>query len=305
MPRKRPGRLRTLHPRALRPGDTIPQVDRVSASTLRAIAELERTRLRAGAIAESVRRWAVFVRSPARELDDCAPEPCPCPNCQRRDPVVCRAELRTALHALPTTAARELRTLVQPLDETYLARALPDPKTAHIREMLTIAPSRTRFQPQSPDAFSVELDLVHMGWLLAVLGSTHGERRLYASYLTPALDDLLAALVRVTTGHRHERLSWDSEPSECRWLITVDPFAHAHVRILEFPDRIAEQPDREGHEILHSDVPLRTLVRSVATAARALLTRVGEDGYARRWRAGRFPQNDLRALEHWLRRPTT
>jgi len=43
--------------------------------------------------------------------------------------------LRTALYALPTKAARELHALVRPLDEVYLSRSIPDPETAHIRDL--------------------------------------------------------------------------------------------------------------------------------------------------------------------------
>jgi hypothetical protein len=38
-----------------------------------------------------------------------------------------RAVLEVALHALPPRAARELRGLVDPLDELYLSRSWPDP----------------------------------------------------------------------------------------------------------------------------------------------------------------------------------
>jgi hypothetical protein len=241
------------------------------------------------------------VHGPVRALDDYAPEACHCPGCQWDDPVVCREALRTALHALPAKAARELRALIRPLDELYLARSIPDPDTAYIRDLLTITPARTRFRP--PDTFTFAVDLVHLGWLLAVVGDARGEQRLHASYLTPALDDLLAALVALTAGERLARVSWEGEPTEYRWLLTLDSHAHAHVCILRFSDRTAELPDSDGHPILDADLPLRSLVRSVATAARALLTRLGEGAYARQWAAGPFPTNHLLTLEHWLRQP--
>jgi hypothetical protein len=55
-----------------------------------------------------------------------------------RDPGVCRQILHLTLHALPPKAARELRAIVRPLDETYLARAIPTPDNVWIRNLLTV-----------------------------------------------------------------------------------------------------------------------------------------------------------------------
>jgi hypothetical protein len=134
MPRRRPTQLRppVIHGRPRR----VPQVARVSAGTLRAIAELERTRLHPGAIAEALTHWTRFVRGPARLLSDYEPEACPCPCCEWDDPASRREALKLALHALPTRAARELCALVKPLDEIFLARGVPDPETEHIRMLL-------------------------------------------------------------------------------------------------------------------------------------------------------------------------
>jgi len=133
MPRRRPEQLRAL-PVQQRPGRPIRQVSHVSASTSRAIAELERTRLTPGDIAEALESWARFVRGPVRAILRYSPEACPC--CEWNDPVTRRKDLRTALHVLPAKAARELLALVRPLDELYLSRSIPDPDHAHIRDLL-------------------------------------------------------------------------------------------------------------------------------------------------------------------------
>ncbi|HEX6357615.1 hypothetical protein [Actinophytocola sp.] len=134
MPRRRPAQLRAAQPIEPRPGRKILQISGVSAATRRAIAELERTRLALGDIADALDAWARFVRGPARTITDYEPEyDC----CQSHDPVVQRRTLLRALHALPTEAARELRALVQPLDDLYLTRSIPTPETAHIRRLLT------------------------------------------------------------------------------------------------------------------------------------------------------------------------
>jgi hypothetical protein len=139
MPRRRPSQVRAAQPIRRRPGQKIRQVSGVSAATLRAIAELEHTRPRPGDIAEALDAWAGFVRGPTRAITGYTPEyDC----CRWHDPVVHRELLHMALHALPTKAARELRALIQPLDETYLRRSIPTQRTAHIRALLTIAPPR-------------------------------------------------------------------------------------------------------------------------------------------------------------------
>ncbi|MFE0308808.1 hypothetical protein [Amycolatopsis sp. NPDC058986] len=263
---------------------------------------LERARLRPGAIAEALAGWARFVRGPVRALDDYTPEDCTCPGCRWDDPVVRREALRLALFALPAKASRELRALVEPLDEVYLSRSIPQPEMAYLRTLLTEKPLGDHFRPWAADTFTCALDLVGTGWLLAVLGDSRGERRLYASYLTPALRDMLAALLLLTTGERSVRVSWDGEPIEYRWLITTDPSGHAHVRVLAVDwARPLGLPGNDGHELLTADLPLHELVRTVAGAARALLTRFGEDEYAERWARGPFPADELLALERWLR----
>lgn len=301
MPRRRPAQVRVRQPiRRRRPEAKIRQVPGVSPPTLRAIVELERTRLWPGAIAEALDGWTRFVHGPVRVLDDYEPEECSGPECQWEDGAVRRRTLRAALHALPTRAARELRALVHPLDETYLARSIPTPGSAPIRGLLTTAAPQTGPDGAAERTFTIFLDLKFVGWLLVVVGDGHGQVRFTASYLTNALDDLLAALLALTRGEQHARVSWEGEPTEYRWNITIDAFDYAHVRVLVFPDPCAEQPIG-GHQLLDVDLPLPMLIGSVTAAARDLLTRRGTDGYARQWHAGPFPIDQLLALEQWLR----
>ncbi|GLZ41594.1 hypothetical protein [Actinokineospora sp. NBRC 105648] len=147
MPRRRPDEIRAhlrVHPQHR---CTIPQIPHVSAATSRAIAALDRTRFHPGATARALAGWRRFTLGPAHRLDDCTPEDCPCDGCQWDDPVVQRQALAVALHTLPTKAARELRALVLPLDETYLARATPTPEAAQLRTLL-LPPNPPR--PQTP-----------------------------------------------------------------------------------------------------------------------------------------------------------
>ncbi|WP_086668443.1 hypothetical protein [Lentzea kentuckyensis] len=103
---------------------------------MRAIADFERTYFGPGAVAEAFTGWARFVHGPARIIDDYSDNHLDYPCCPRHDPADCRAELRAALLALPAKAARELRALVRPLDDLYLARSIPHPEHAHLRGLL-------------------------------------------------------------------------------------------------------------------------------------------------------------------------
>ncbi|MFS8096241.1 hypothetical protein LFM09_03790 [Lentzea alba] len=105
----------------------------MSAPTLRAIATLEHT---PGAIAEALNGWTRFVHGPARAIDDYGEHPHPDLCCHRHDPADCRAALHLALMSLPAKAARELRALVRPLDELFLARSIPSPGHAYLRGLV-------------------------------------------------------------------------------------------------------------------------------------------------------------------------
>lgn len=148
--------------------------------------------------------------------------------------------------------------------------------------------------------FTFHIDRLYAGWLRVRVGDAHGEHRLAASYLSDALDHLLAALAALAAGDRNARLSWHGEPTEHRWLFAVDPERDVRVRILRFPDSEAAAPDDEGDPLVDTQVPLRELVHPVVAESRALLSRLGEDGYAREWRRWPFPARRLRILERWL-----
>jgi hypothetical protein len=264
-----------------------------------AVAEFEQARLHLGAIAEALDGWARFVRGPARALADYAPEDCTCPGCQWHDPGERRAVLRIALYALPTSAARELRALIEPLDRLYLSRTIPEPSTAWIRDLLTINPPRTRPNHAANPPFTVEFDLMYVGWLVVTVSQGRAKTRMYASDLTLALDDLLAGLISLTQGGQQASVSWNGEPTEYRWLLTAND-THAHIHLLILEDHGDQVASWYGHLQFTADMPLRTLVRTITVAARALLTRLGEDGYTCKWQSGPFPTSHLQTLEQWL-----
>lgn len=84
---------------------------------------MERDRLWPGAIAAALRRWSKVARQP--DLEPMGGSCCPlCNPFYMNDE---RELLELALHALPRRAARELRALIEPLDEFYLERSWQNP----------------------------------------------------------------------------------------------------------------------------------------------------------------------------------
>ena len=136
MPRRRPAEVRNRWAVPLRPGQHVPEVPRVSAAATRAIAELERSRWSPGAIADALAEWTRFVHGPARRLDNPSAGSVGCPCCENGGGAIPRETLHRALHELPTNAARELRALIRPLDELYLARSIPEPSTDFVRSLI-------------------------------------------------------------------------------------------------------------------------------------------------------------------------
>ncbi|MFF7212069.1 hypothetical protein ACFZAU_16285 [Streptomyces sp. NPDC008238] len=84
-----------------------------------AAARLERERLWPGALAQALLQWS----RTARGLSGGSV----CPLCDPFYKTDERTVLELALHALPSRPARELRSMVEPLDALYMARTCPDP----------------------------------------------------------------------------------------------------------------------------------------------------------------------------------
>ncbi|WP_328535778.1 hypothetical protein [Streptomyces sp. NBC_00344] len=119
MGRNSPARVRSART-PIRPA-TRTVADHLDAAAQRDVMALERSSLGPGAVALALRSWKKHVHGPARQVSVVA-DGCPCCHAGYS-----RDVLETALRALPRGSARQLRALVQPLDETFLARTWPDP----------------------------------------------------------------------------------------------------------------------------------------------------------------------------------
>jgi hypothetical protein len=128
MPRKPPARVRAAaHPRrrtALPSGRANGGIRGASSALQGAIARFEHDdpRLQPGDVAAAFRVWHRIVSGPARRARDHALHA----DCEWCNPPS-RDVLELALHRLPRRAARELRELVEPLDERFLRLTIPLP----------------------------------------------------------------------------------------------------------------------------------------------------------------------------------
>lgn len=97
----------------------------LSARTLTEIARIESRPSWPGPVFEAWRRWHALAHKPGPWVMYAADECCEC--CDPFAGASVRVVLEAACHALPPACARELRTLLAPLDARFLARTLPDP----------------------------------------------------------------------------------------------------------------------------------------------------------------------------------
>lgn len=125
MARRRPGQVRAELSRRLRPEHGRKIVSGVSARTQSEIAAFEDARLWPGAIADAMVRWVGTVHGVARGLTELQARGCGVEACCPSDAHP-REMLERALRGLPTSASRELRRQVHPLDEFYCSRTIVD-----------------------------------------------------------------------------------------------------------------------------------------------------------------------------------
>jgi hypothetical protein len=121
MPRRPPSRLRADNRLFAAYRGSYSKIGRLSGPAQAQIIQLERTRLRPGLIGQALSRWAAIARTPKDQLpapfsDRCGVRDC-CP-----EPTDERDLLELAICALPNKSARELRSIVQPLDLRILRR---------------------------------------------------------------------------------------------------------------------------------------------------------------------------------------
>jgi hypothetical protein len=115
-----------------------------------------------------------------------------------------------------------------------------------------------------------------------------------------ALGDLLRAALQIADGGQQAWCSFDREPPEWRLLLDrdIDPEL-LFVRVLEFPDSYTQRAPEGGQLCFSSDCSSDRFARAVCSAAAAVLSEKGEDGYSEWWGLP-FPERALSSLKATL-----
>lgn len=142
-------------------------------------------------------------------------------------------------------------------------------------------------------------ELVGRGWARCRIATGSSELSNVVSYCTDALADLLRGVAGLYGPDPVQRVSFDLEPAEMRWVLRGQG-ADVEVAIHRFPDMSTsyDAPDHEGTLSWTSTQPRSALGHAVVVAAQSVLQLHGEDGYRAKWVQYPFP---LEAL-HDLRR---
>ncbi|RQX17629.1 hypothetical protein DDE19_10730 [Micromonospora ureilytica] len=127
MARRSPGALRAPLKSAGRNAVRLRPIDGLSKGANAAIVRLEGTHPGFVPVATALDGYRRAIRRSGRWLD--LGDDCSCPGC---DVLYQRDVLGDAMRRLPTAAFRELRRVVEPLDEEFRRKTLPDPRAAEL-----------------------------------------------------------------------------------------------------------------------------------------------------------------------------
>ncbi len=135
------------------------------------------------------------------------------------------------------------------------------------------------------------------GWATCRIADTSAEAKYVVSYCSDALTELLNGLEGMYRPEPIERVSFDLEPVEIRWVLRGVGM-DVDISIYRFPDVAASYaaPDTSGTLAWHSIQPRSSLVHAVVEAAEAVLQEHGEAGYKARWVLFPFPVAALQNL---------
>ncbi|RLU79246.1 hypothetical protein CTZ27_37005 [Streptomyces griseocarneus] len=136
------------------------------------------------------------------------------------------------------------------------------------------------------------------GWAICRIADAVAEAKFGVSYCTDALADLLYGLGGMYRSEPVERVSFDLEPVEIRWVLR-GVGTGVDVSIYRFADMSAsfDAPDADGTVSWRSTQPRSRLVHAVIGAAQEVLQEHGEAGYKARWVRFPFPVAALQDLQ--------
>jgi hypothetical protein len=140
------------------------------------------------------------------------------------------------------------------------------------------------------------------GWsqFVVVLGSQVMYRM--PSYLSHALGDIARAAVQLARGEESVRFSFQDEPGEYRWILSLlgqgeDGYDRLKVTILDFDDVFSPQPDSEGKVLIDGICSKWQFLLNVRSILRETLAANGTEGYKAKTIDYEFPDAELRELE--------
>jgi hypothetical protein len=147
------------------------------------------------------------------------------------------------------------------------------------------------------DDLQFSWELRGSGWATCRIADSKSERKDAVSYCTDALADLLHGVVGLYGASAVQRVSFDLEPAEVRWVLRSRGL-NVDIAIYRFPDMNTswDAPDEQGTLAWSSTQPRRALGHVVIDAAQAVLQLHGEDGYREKWVQHPFPVAALQDL---------
>jgi hypothetical protein len=144
----------------------------------------------------------------------------------------------------------------------------------------------------------VDYRLLGAGWAECEIEIQGKTATVPASYLSNALDELIAAAASVARGAAEATARWEEEPGEIRWRLTRVGEERLRVRILHVEEEFYDDlPDERGAVLLDAECRLRTFAGAVLSAAQRVLEKHGTKGYQTEWGMHGFPMERMRALE--------
>ncbi|NJQ07637.1 hypothetical protein [Streptomyces lonarensis] len=135
------------------------------------------------------------------------------------------------------------------------------------------------------------------GWATVAVADGASAHTGPVSYCTDALADLLHAVAGLYGPLSTQRVSFDLEPQEVRWVFRVSG-TQVDLAIREFPDATSsfDAPDDSGALRWRTVQPRSAVGHAVVRSAQALVRQHGEAGYLERWVRHPFPMTALQDL---------
>jgi hypothetical protein len=130
---------------------------------------------------------------------------------------------------------------------------------------------------------SIRYSLTGRGWSRCEVEIDDQAIFVTASYLSDALGDLLQAIKALLSGAGDATATFEEEPGQYRWRLTLVSPGQLSVRILWPEHEFSRRPDEEGRVVFNAPCRFRTFAGAVLSAAQQVRVEHGLEGYRREW----------------------